>query len=93
MSRRIRDETSKLYKELQPSFEHYFKGPQTAPLSVAKIVEKVGLVPSLINSLRRLAAWPDDVDYDLGVEPLLSNRVSWRSNEPATNDTRQLTVE
>ncbi|KAG8916691.1 hypothetical protein FRC01_002915 [Tulasnella sp. 417] len=88
-ARRIRDETNKLYKELQPSSELYFKGPETAPPSVAEIVEKVNRVSDLANCLRRLTESPDDLDYDLGVEPLLSHRVPWRLNKPDPNDPGQ----
>ncbi|KIO30552.1 hypothetical protein M407DRAFT_20440 [Tulasnella calospora MUT 4182] len=74
--RGIRDATNRLIKELYPSSNVYFKRRSNSP-SVRKIVEKVREIPNLVSHLRKFADCPEDLDYDLGVEPLLSNRVPW----------------
>ncbi|KAG8937366.1 hypothetical protein FRC00_006484 [Tulasnella sp. 408] len=73
--RRIRNDSKKMIKDLQPSSDFYFGIKSKHPASVSDIVEKVKSIPPLVQSLRRFLEIPEDIDYELGVEPLLSDRV------------------
>lgn len=75
--RSIHREVKKLFKELQPSSELYCQGPSKPPVLVSDIIERVQEIPNLVIKIRELAECPEDTDYDLGVEPLLSERVPW----------------
>ncbi|KAG9047261.1 hypothetical protein FS837_002664 [Tulasnella sp. UAMH 9824] len=76
-ARRIRNTIIRLHKELQPSSNFYFDRILARPVSVVEIVEKVSQVPELIRELRNFGDCPEDLDYELGVEPILSDRVPW----------------
>lgn len=78
----IRDATLKLVKELQPTSEFYVEGTSNVPATVSQIVEKVMTIPTLVSGIRKFAACPQDLDYELGVEPLLSDRVPWAPKKP-----------
>ncbi|KAG9047263.1 hypothetical protein FS837_002666 [Tulasnella sp. UAMH 9824] len=75
--REIRDATNLIIEDLQPSSGLYLDLSSNSPLSVLEIVEKVRRIPGLITNIRKFANCPEDSDYNLGVEPLLSDRVSW----------------
>ncbi|KAG8921018.1 hypothetical protein FRC01_000479 [Tulasnella sp. 417] len=76
--REIRDATNLLIGALQPSSGFYLELPSDSSLSVLQIVEKVRQIPSLVTNIQKFVDCPSaDVDYDLGVEPLLSDRVPW----------------
>ncbi|KAG8921255.1 hypothetical protein FRC01_000339 [Tulasnella sp. 417] len=75
--REIRDATNLLIGALQPSSGFYLELPSDSSLSVLQIVEKVRQIPSLVTNIQKFVDCPADADYDLGVEPLLSNRVPW----------------
>ncbi|KAG8942984.1 hypothetical protein FRC04_003270 [Tulasnella sp. 424] len=49
--------------------------------SILDIVDRVKLIPGLVSSIRNFGPCPEDDDYALGVEPLLSDRVPWTQLE------------
>ncbi|KIO30544.1 hypothetical protein M407DRAFT_5598 [Tulasnella calospora MUT 4182] len=73
----IHCEVKKLFKDLQPSSELYYQGPSKARVLVSDIVERVQEIPDLVIKIREFAECPEDTDYDLVAEPLLSERVPW----------------
>ncbi|KAG8921020.1 hypothetical protein FRC01_000481 [Tulasnella sp. 417] len=73
----VRAALSQLVDELHPSSNFYFDETSKAPVSLVRIVEKVKTVPTLLSSIRKLCNCSENDDYDLGVEPLLSDRVPW----------------
>ncbi|KAG9016355.1 hypothetical protein FRB90_003160 [Tulasnella sp. 427] len=76
--RNIRDAITKLLKELQPSSEFYCSTERSkSPASVPDIVAKVETIPNLVLGIRKFIACPEDKNYELGIEPLLSTRVPW----------------
>ncbi|KAG9047262.1 hypothetical protein FS837_002665 [Tulasnella sp. UAMH 9824] len=75
--RRIRDATIRLIKDLQPSSGLYFNRRSGTPVPVLEIVERVRQIPELVNSLQNFAECSNDVDYELGVEAILSDRAPW----------------
>ncbi|KAG8960165.1 hypothetical protein FRC05_007043 [Tulasnella sp. 425] len=83
--RRIRDATTGLIRELQPSSKFYFNRRLAAPVSTVAIVEKVGGIPELLCELRAFVECPEDLDYALGVEPILSNRGPWALENHASS--------
>lgn len=76
-SSRIRDATIRLIKELQPSSGLYFNRRSGTPVPVLEIVERVKQIPELVDSLQNFAECSNDVDYELGVEAILSERAPW----------------
>ncbi|KAG8947676.1 hypothetical protein FRC00_008989, partial [Tulasnella sp. 408] len=77
--RRIRNSINRLIKELQPTSEFYL---QNGAGSLQQITEKVKMIPDLVNGIRKFTSCPKDLDYELGVEALLSNRVPWAPKKP-----------
>ncbi|KAG8906147.1 hypothetical protein FRC01_008108, partial [Tulasnella sp. 417] len=75
--RLIHRDVKRLIKDLQPSSELYFQGTSWTQVPVSEIVERVQEIPNLVGHIREFAECPEDTDYDLGVEPLLSERVPW----------------
>ncbi|KIO30551.1 hypothetical protein M407DRAFT_20439 [Tulasnella calospora MUT 4182] len=75
--RRIRDATIRLIKELQPSSGLYFNRRSGTPVSILEIVERVWKIPELVRSLHNFVEFSNDVDYELGVEPILSDWAPW----------------
>ncbi|KAG8957107.1 hypothetical protein FRC00_004466, partial [Tulasnella sp. 408] len=82
--RRIRDTTAWLIKELQPSSNLYFNRRSANTVSILEIVERVRQIPELVHSLQGFVECPKDTDYELGVEPILSNRGPWASEMPTS---------
>ncbi|KIO30537.1 hypothetical protein M407DRAFT_152255 [Tulasnella calospora MUT 4182] len=80
--RRIRNSINRLIKELQPTSELYLQGPSNGTSSLHQIVEKVKIIPDLVNGIRKFTSCPKDLDYELGVEALLSDRVPWAPKKP-----------
>ncbi|KIO30547.1 hypothetical protein M407DRAFT_20435 [Tulasnella calospora MUT 4182] len=75
--RRIRDAIIRLGEELQPSSSLYSNRLSATPVSALEIVKKVEQVPELVRKLQNSVDCPEDLDYKLGVEPILSNRGPW----------------
>ncbi|KAG9047260.1 hypothetical protein FS837_002663 [Tulasnella sp. UAMH 9824] len=75
--RSIHREVKRIFKDIQPSSDFYYHEPSKTLVSVSEIVERVRPIPSLVSKIQEFSACPTDADYDLGVEPLLSNRVPW----------------
>ncbi|KAG8965904.1 hypothetical protein FRC05_002962 [Tulasnella sp. 425] len=75
--RRIRNKAIKLIEELRPPSTFYFGGKAKSAASVFDIVEKVKATHGLVQTFRPFMEIPGDIDYELGVEPLLSDRVPW----------------
>lgn len=84
-SSEILDATNQLIKYLYPSSNVYLECGPNSGISVLKIVEKVRWIPDLVSKLRKFTACPEDLDYNLGVEPLLSNRIPWVHPNSATS--------
>ncbi|KAG8960167.1 hypothetical protein FRC05_007045 [Tulasnella sp. 425] len=82
--REVLDATNQLIKYLYPSSNVYLECRPNSGISVLKIVEKVRWIPDLVSKLRKFTACPEDLDYNLGVEPLLSNRIPWVHPNSAT---------
>ncbi|KAG8937462.1 hypothetical protein FRC00_005248 [Tulasnella sp. 408] len=81
--RSIHREVKRLIKDLHPSSEFYLQVPLEPQVLVSDIVARVQEIPTLVNKIQEFAELPEDTDYDLGVEPLISERVPWA---PKTND-------
>ncbi|KAG8948841.1 hypothetical protein FRC04_009306 [Tulasnella sp. 424] len=75
--RSIHREVKKLIKDLHPSSEFYCQGSLDAPVAVPDIISRVRQIPDLLTKIREFTDCPEDDDYELGVEPLLSERVPW----------------
>ncbi|KIO23207.1 hypothetical protein M407DRAFT_27274 [Tulasnella calospora MUT 4182] len=75
--RRIRNDSKRIFKDLQPSSDFYFGRKSYPPASVSDIVGKVKSISMQVQSLRPFLEISEDMDYELGVEPLLSDRVAW----------------
>ncbi|KIO23210.1 hypothetical protein M407DRAFT_27279 [Tulasnella calospora MUT 4182] len=77
--RRIRNDSKRFIMDLHPSSEFYFqrKSNSLGLASVSEIVARVKLIPALVQNLRAFVEIPEDVDYELGVEPILSDRAPW----------------
>lgn len=73
----IHREVKKLIKVLHPLSEFYCQGPLDALAAVPDIVSRVRQIPDLLTKIREFTDCPEDDDYELGVEPLLSERVPW----------------
>ncbi|KAG8900069.1 hypothetical protein FRC00_014671 [Tulasnella sp. 408] len=73
----VRVTLSQLLEELHPASNFYFQGTSNAPVSLISIVEKVKNIPILLTNIRKFCNCSENDDYDLGVEPLLSDRVPW----------------
>ncbi|KIO30545.1 hypothetical protein M407DRAFT_20433 [Tulasnella calospora MUT 4182] len=87
--RGIRNTANKLIRDLQPSSAFYNKWSSGGIVLVFEIVEKVKSIPELITALSKFTSFPSNLDYDLGVEPLLSDRVPWAPKKPtAKKDSR-----
>lgn len=76
-SSRIREEIIRVGKELQPSSSLYSKRLLATPVSVSEIAMKVRQVPELVRQLQNFVECPQNLDYELGVEPILSDRGPW----------------
>lgn len=74
---RIRNDAKRLVKDLHPSSEFYIPRKAKSPATVSNIVAKVKLLAGLVQDLRVFVEIPEDVDYELGIEPLLSDRAAW----------------
>ncbi|KAG8937466.1 hypothetical protein FRC00_005252 [Tulasnella sp. 408] len=81
--RSIHWDVERLIKDLHPSSKLYCRGPLKHQVSVSDIVARVQEIPNLVTRIHEFAECPEDADYDLGVEPLLSERVPWA---PKTKD-------
>ncbi len=74
--RRLRNFTNQLINELQSNSDFFDNA------SVFTLVDKIKCIPDLVLNLRKYMECWEDLDYDLGVEPLLSNRVPWGVKQP-----------
>lgn len=73
----IHREVKDVIKDILPSSEFYCQGPDKTLVSVLDIVERVRQIPRFVSKIREVIDCPENTDYELGVEPLLSNRVPW----------------
>ncbi|KAG8926506.1 hypothetical protein FRC01_008767, partial [Tulasnella sp. 417] len=87
--RRVRNASNNLIKDLQPTSEFYIRISSNTVPSVKEIIEKVKLIPDLVRDIRKFTAFPEDLDYELGVEPLLSDRVPWAPKKPTAKKERR----
>ncbi|KAG8921858.1 hypothetical protein FRC00_008135 [Tulasnella sp. 408] len=92
-ARSIHREVKRLIKDLHPSSEFYLQGPLEPQVSVSDIVARVQEIPNLVTRIHEFAECPEDADYDLGVEPLLSERVPWAPKTKAGDDETSPLVE
>lgn len=76
--RGIRNDIAKLINELQPSSDFYSTDSAGTPDSVLEIVDKVKTIPNIVKTLQKFTSCPKDIDYDLGVEPLVCDRGPWK---------------
>ncbi|KAG8926505.1 hypothetical protein FRC01_008766 [Tulasnella sp. 417] len=87
--RRIRDATNNLIKDLQPTSEFYLRKSSNTIPSIQEIIEKVKLIPDLVRDIRKLASFPENVDYELGVVPILSDTAPWAPKKPTAKKERR----
>lgn len=73
----VHREVEQLMKDIHPSSKFYFQGTSGTPVSVLDIVERVRQIPHFVGRIREFTDCPEDINYELGVEPLLSNRAPW----------------
>ncbi|KIO30554.1 hypothetical protein M407DRAFT_20442 [Tulasnella calospora MUT 4182] len=74
---------TQLVEELHPSSDFYFQGISNVAVSLVTIVEMVKTIPNLLTNIRKFCNCSENDDYDLGVEPLLSDRVPWGPKKPS----------
>ncbi|KAG8937464.1 hypothetical protein FRC00_005250 [Tulasnella sp. 408] len=84
--RAIHRKVKRIIKDIHPSSEFYSQGRPEARALISGIVERVQEIPSLIIDIRGFAGCPEDTDYDLGIEPLLSERVPWAPTAATNGD-------
>ncbi|KAG8887494.1 hypothetical protein FRC00_000395 [Tulasnella sp. 408] len=88
--RRIREAIIRVGKELQPSSSLYSTRLSATPVSVLEIRKRVRQVPELVRNLRNFVNCSEDLDYDLGVEPILSDRGPWASKNTSFSAKQRL---
>ncbi|KAG8917203.1 hypothetical protein FRC01_002611, partial [Tulasnella sp. 417] len=87
--RRVRNATNNLIKDLQPTSEFYLRKSSSTVPSVSEIVKKVRLIPDLVRDIRNFSPFPEDLDYELGVEPILSDGAPWAPKKPTAKRERR----
>ncbi|KAG8942986.1 hypothetical protein FRC04_003272 [Tulasnella sp. 424] len=76
--RGVRNDIAKLINELQPSSDFYSRDSAGTPDSVLEIVDRVKAIPNIVKNLQKFTSCPKDIDYELGIEPLVCDRGPWR---------------